>query len=178
MALVRGAALLLATGLSSASYEVAVGAAAPVVQTTTTPGSLATAPGPFKPVDESVPDVWIFSGVLPDNNETFSGTLVSSKTEAQFEMTLADGATCDGSELKGDIGLVRLSEIPCSDGRSMRALFVPQDGDTLKVFGHVGDERFASSAHLLGSDPIPEKQQTLEPTVPQVRPPVPPGASP
>ena len=127
-------------------------------------------PGSFKPeADEAQPDVWIFSGELQSSRETFSGTLVASKSEAQFELKLAGGATCDGSDLSGDVGLVRLSEITCSDDRTMRALFVPQGGQELKVFGHVGDERFAASAHLLGTDPVPDKKQTAEPTAPALQ---------
>ena len=127
-------------------------------------------PGSFKPeADESQPDVWIFSGELQNSRETFSGTLVAAKGEAQFELKLAGGATCDGSDLSGDVGLVRLSEITCSDDRTMRALFVPQGGQELKVFGHVGDDRFAASAHLLGTEPVPEKKQTAEPTAPALQ---------
>lgn len=125
------------------------------------------APGPFKPdADAAQPDVWIFSGALQNSHETFSGTLVASGGEAQFEMKLASGATCDGRELSGEVGLVRLKEITCSDDRTMKALFVPQKGQELKVFGHVGDERFMTSAHLLGTEAIPDKKQTAEPTAP------------
>ena len=127
-------------------------------------------PGSFKPeADDGQPDVWIFSGELQSSRETFSGTLVASKGEAQFELKLSNGATCDGSNLSGDVGLVRLSEIKCSDDRTMRALFVPQGGQELKVFGHVGEERFAASAHLLGTEPLPDKKQTAEPTAPALQ---------
>ena len=51
----------------------------------------------------------------------------------------------------------------------MKALFVPQGGQVLKVFGHVGDERFTTSAHLLGTEPLPEKTQTAEPTAPALQ---------
>ena len=128
------------------------------------------APGAFKPdagsSDGAQPDVWIFSGALQDSHESFSGTLVAGKGEAQFEMKLASGATCDGEDFSGDVGLVRLKEITCSDDRVMKALFVPQGGKELKVFGHVGDERFMTSAHLLGTEPVPDKKQTAEPTAP------------
>ena len=131
------------------------------------------APGAFKPEADTSggaqPDVWIFSGSLQDSHENFSGTLVASKGEVQFEMKLAGGSTCDGKDLSGEVGLVRLKEITCSDDRVMKALFVPQGGRELKVFGHVGDERFMTSAHLLGSEPVPEKKQTAEPTAPALQ---------
>ena len=131
------------------------------------------APGAFRPdadaSESAQPDIWIFSGSLQDDHEGFSGTLVVGKGEVQFEMKLASGATCDGKDLSGEIGLVRLKEITCSDDRVMKALFVPQGGRELKVFGHVGDERFMTSAHLLGTDPVPEKKQTAEPTAPAHR---------
>lgn len=98
----------------------------------------------------------------PDKNGKAGAT-------AQFELKLAGGATCDGSNMSGDVGLVRLDEITCSDDRVMRALFVPQGGQELKVFGHVGDERFVASAHLLGSEAAPEKAQTAQPTAPKVQ---------
>ena len=130
------------------------------------------APGAFRPdadTEGAQPDVWIFSGALQDSHETFSGTLVAGKGEVHFEMKLAKGATCDGEDLSGDVGLVRLKEITCSDDRVMKALFVPQGGQVLKVFGHVGEERFVTSAHLLGTEPVPEKTQTAEPTAPALQ---------
>ena len=142
------------------------------------------APGYFKPdadtSDGAPDDVWIFSGFLQDTHESFSGTLVAGKSEVQFEMKLAGGTTCDGTDLSGDVGFVRLKEITCSDDRIMKALFVPQGGQELKVFGHVGDERFMTSAHLLGTEAVPEKKQTAEPTAPalQARPDGAPPASP
>ena len=124
----------------------------------------------FKPdATEILPDVWIFSGELQNSHETFSGTLVAAKGAAQFELRLAGGASCDGSDISGEVGLVRLGEITCSDDRMMRALFVPQGGEVLKVFGHVGDERFVASAHLLGTEAAPEKTQTAQPTAPQIQ---------
>ena len=137
------------------------------------PGLPDKAPGAFKPQadtgDGAQPDVWIFSGSLQDSHEGFSGTLVAGKGEVQFEMKLAGGTTCDGKDLSGEVGLVRLKEITCSDDRVMKALFVPQGGRELKVFGHVGDERFMTSAHLLGAEPVPDKKQTAEPTVPALQ---------
>jgi hypothetical protein len=112
------------------------------------------------------PDTWIFSGVLQDSHETFSGTLVTGKMDTQFELRLAGGATCDGGDLTPATGLVRLSEITCSDDRVMKALFVPQGGEALKVFGHLGDERFVTIAHLLGTEPPPETPQTAAPHAP------------
>lgn len=131
------------------------------------------APGAFKPdvdtSDGTQPDIWIFSGSLQSSHEGFSGTLVAGKGEVQFEMKLAGGATCDGKDVSGDVGLVRLKEITCSDDRVMKALFVPQGGQALKVFGHVGDERFMTDARLLGTEPVPEGKQTAEPTAPALQ---------
>ncbi len=131
------------------------------------------APSAFKPnadtSDGASDDVWIFSGSLQSTHESFSGTLVAGKGEVQFEMKLAGGTTCDGTNFSGEVGLVRLKEITCSDDRIMKALFVPQGGQELKVFGHVGDQRFMTSAHLLGTEPLPEKKQTAEPTAPALR---------
>ena len=159
------------TGFAVVAPGLAQQAPAPDPATGTAPAQVVgKPPDPFKPeADEAQPDVWIFSGELQSSRETFSGSLVASKGEAQFELKLAGGATCDGSNLSGDVGLVRLSEITCSDDRTMRALFVPQGGQELKVCGHVGDERFAASAHLLGTEPLPEKKQTAEPTAPALQ---------
>jgi hypothetical protein len=140
-----------------------------------------TPPAPFKPdadtaaapAPQGSEDTWIFSGALSDSHETFSGTLVTGKTSTDFEFKLAGGATCTGGSLAGEPGLVRLSEITCSDDRKMRALFVPQGGVALKVFGHVGEQRFAASAHLLGTEAIPEKKQTAAPKAPDATPPAP-----
>ena len=154
----------------------------------TVPALPGTAPAPFKPDPSAAPpsstepDTWIFSGALQSSHESFSGTLVTGKTEVQFELKLGGGATCTGGDLKGDVGLVRLSEITCSDDRTMRALFVPQGGEALRVFGHVGEERFSTSAHLLGTEAIPEKKQTAAPkspdAVPDPSPAPPPAPSP
>ena len=126
----------------------------------------AAAPAPASPAavaPEPDSDTWIFSGMLEETKETFSGTLITGKADTQFELKLAGGATCDGGDLKPSMGLVRLSEIACSDGRSMRALFVPQARQTLKVFGHVGDARFATIAHLLGTQPLPRAEADHRP---------------
>ena len=132
-------------------------------------------PAPFSPdASEPLPrgdtDTWIFSGVLQNSREAFSGTLVTGGSDTEFELKLAGGATCDGQDLLPETGLVRLPDITCSDDRTMRALFVPQGGHVLEVFGHVGDERFTTTAHLLGTEPIPEKRQT---TAPKADPPEP-----
>lgn len=137
-------------------------------------------PGGFKPDDAEAgsslhDDVWIFSGELQSSHEPFSGTLVAGTDGAQFELKLADGGTCDGADLQGEVGFVRLKEITCSDGRSLKALFVPQGGEAMKVFGHVGDQRFVTSAHILGTEPIPDKPQTAEPKGPLGLPPGAPG---
>ena len=120
------------------------------------------------------PDTWIFSGMLQESRETFSGTLVTGRMDTQFELKLANGATCDGGELTPSTGLVRLSEITCSDDRVLKALFVPQGGEALKVFGHVGEERFVAVAHLLGIEPPADKPQTAEPHAPPPSPAEPP----
>ena len=169
-----GAALALAVTLSVAPA---------VAQESDRPLLPVTPPAPFKletptgPADGAAPDnasdTWIFSGALQSSHESFSGTLVTGKAETQFELKLGGGATCAGGELKGDVGLVRLSEITCSDDRTMRALFVPQGGETLRVFGHVGKESFSSDAHLLGTEALPEKPQTTAPKAPIVVPPLP-----
>ncbi len=163
----RFAAVLAVVGLGS---TVAWAQQASEPEKPVSPPGLAAAPAPFKPDgEEAQPDVWIFSGELGNSRETFSGTLVAGKAGAQFELKLAGGATCDGSNISGDVGLVRLGEITCSDDRVMRALFVPQGGQELKVFGHVADERFTASAHLLGTEAVPDKKQTAEPTVPKLQ---------
>ena len=119
-------------------------------------------------------DTWIFSGELEESRETFSGTLVTGKSDTQFELKLGGGATCDGANLKPSLGMVKLDEIQCTDGRAMRALFVPQPQQTLKVFGHIGDARFNTIAHILGTQPIPEPRQTTAPHAPMPSPDEPP----
>ena len=131
-----------------------------------------TPPKSFQPeVQPPSEDTWIFSGNLQGTNESFSGTLVATKEEGQFELKLGSGATCDGSQFSGGLGMIRLPEITCSDNRSLRALFVPQDHDTLKVFGHLGDQRFAAEAHLLGTDAPPAPQPSAAPHGPLGLPP-------
>ena len=171
------AALVLAAATASAQ-AVAQQAAPDVAQSGGAPAS-PEAQGDGVPAsgDTASGDTWIFSGVLGASKETFSGTLITGKDTA-FEMKLSGGATCDGDDLQPSIGLVGLSEIACSDGRKMHALFVPQGGETLQVFGHVGDERFKSVAHLLGTQPIPESQQTTEPQAPPPELPATPPARP
>ena len=165
------ALVVLLLGAAPAAAQQAPDPTAP-----TAPSSaLGAAPAPFKPdAGEMQPDVWIFSGELQNSHETFSGTLVAAGGAkgggtVQFELKLAGGASCDGSDVSGEVGLVRLGEITCSDDRVMRALFVPQGGETLKVFGHIGDERFMANAHLLGTEAAPEKKQTAQPTAPQIQ---------
>lgn len=165
------AALLLATAMAATSPALAQDAPSPSLPD--------KPPGQFKPdesaapppTDAATPDTWIFSGTLKGSTESFSGTLVATKDGSQFEMKLGGGATCDGGELKGEVGLVRLPEITCTDDRKMRALFVPQGGQTLKVFGHVGEARFATEAHLLGTEALPEPKQTAQPKGPLGLPP-------
>ena len=160
---------VLALGLSGAAYAQRAPSEADDPEAAA-PALPDKAPGAFKPdagtSDGAQPDIWIFSGSLQNSHESFSGTLVAGKGEVQFEMKLGGGTTCDGKDLSGEVGLVRLKEITCSDDRVMKALFVPQGGQELKVFGSVGNERFMTSAHLLGTEPVPEKKQTAEPTAP------------
>ena len=161
----------------------ALGAAAASAAQTPPPSKLvapATAPAvkPDAAPEATDSDTWIFSGILQDSSETFSGTLVTGKSDTQFELKLADGATCDGADLKPSLGMVKLDEIQCTDGRAMRALFVPQPRQTLRVFGHVGDARFAATAHILGTQPIPEPPQTTAPHAPMPAPDQPPGPAP
>jgi len=166
-----GAAIAFALTATASAQQ----ATRPVVQP-----SAAGVPAATDTETSSDGDTWIFSGVLQDSAETFSGTLVTGKADTEFELKLADGATCDGGDLHPSLGLVRLSEIVCTDERTMRALFVPQGHETLKVFGHVGDERFATVAHLLGTQDLPEPKQTTEPhaPLPLMPPPLSPSVAP
>ncbi len=158
-------ALALATAAASAQTAI------PAKPLAATPDT-----SPDAPAGDS--DTWIFSGTLQDSSETFSGTLVTGKSDTQFELKLAGGATCDGADLKPSLDMVRLDEIQCTDGRAMRALFVPQPHQTLKVFGHVGDARFSTVAHILGTQAIPEPKQTTAPHAPGPSPDEPPPAAP
>ena len=133
--------------------------------------SVVVPPGSFKPAPEEVAsDAWIFSGALQDSHEAFSGTLVASSGNLDVELKLAGGATCDGSGLSGETGLLQMSEISCTDERSMRVLFVPEKGRDLKVFGQVGSERFLADAHLLGTEPPPEPKRDTAPSMRQGEP--------
>lgn len=165
MALMRAPLSALAGLLLVASAQAQAPAPAPA------PKDAAAKAAPQEATKDDSPDTWIFAGTLSGSRETFSGTLVARKDEAEFELKLGGGATCDGGQLKGDIGLVRLPEITCTDDRKMRALFVPQGGKSLKVFGHVGDDRFMAEAHLLGTEPVPEPKQTMQPKGPLGLPP-------
>lgn len=110
------------------------------------------------------PLIYIFSGALAGSNETFSGTLVARNEGPELELKLGRGATCDGSKLEPDKGLLRLPATPCSDGRSLKALFVYQEGGLLRVYGTVGDERFSTQAHALPSDaPEPATRKPASP---------------
>lgn len=95
--------------------------------------------------------VYIFSGVITGGGETYSGTLAASAEGPEFEMKLASGASCDANRLDPDKGLLRLPETACSDGRKLKALFVYQPGHVIRVYGTIGDQRFASEAHALPS---------------------------
>ena len=99
--------------------------------------------------------VYIFSGVLTGDGETYSGTLIAGADGPQFELKLGRGATCDGNKLEPDKGLLRLPETPCSDSRPLKALFVYQEGGFLRVYGTLGGERFATLAHALPADAVP-----------------------
>ncbi len=150
--------------LASVALPVAAQDASAPLLPTAPPAAFTPAPGEGGPPAPEG-DTWIFSGVLIETHEAFSGTLITGGTHA-FELKLAGGATCDGGDLQPSLGLVRLSEITCTDERRMRALFVPEGHEALKVFGHVGDARFATIAHLLGTKAPPEPKQTAEPHAP------------
>jgi hypothetical protein len=109
-------------------------------------------PPPPAATDASEPLVYIFSGALTGEGETYSGTLVAAADGPQFELKLSKGTTCDASKLEPDKGLLRLPETPCSDGRKLKALFVYQEGGFLRVYGTLGDSRFSTQAHALPND--------------------------
>ena len=174
------ALIMMRATLASALALAAVTAVAQTAPSAQPSPALKDAAPKNSPAETGAPDsdTWIFSGILQDSTETFSGTLITGKSDTQFELKLADGATCDGADLKPSLGMVRLNEIECSDGRPMRALFVPQPRQTLKVFGHVGDARFSTIAHILGTQPIPEPKQTTAPHAPMPEPDAPPNPAP
>ncbi|WP_158807712.1 hypothetical protein [Beijerinckia sp. L45] len=117
-------------------------------------GAAAAAPAVVAPADpaKDEPIIYIFSGTLTGDGETYSGTLVAAADGPQFELKLSKGATCDASKLEPDKGLLRLPETPCSDGRKLKALFVYQEGNVLRVYGTLGADRFSTQAHALPSD--------------------------
>jgi len=103
------------------------------------------------PVTQDETLIYIFSGVITGGGETYSGTLAATAGGPEFELKLASGASCDASRLDPDKGLLRLPETACSDGRKLKALFVYQPGHVIRVYGTIGDQRFASEAHALPS---------------------------
>ena len=136
MALTRGSAAILA-GLAGV---LALGAiAASAAQTPPPPSKLvapATAPAvkPDAAPEATDSDTWIFSGILRGQQaRRFPARSITGKSDTQFELKLADGATCDGADLKPSLGMVQAStRSQCTDGRAMRALFVPQPRQTLE----------------------------------------------
>jgi hypothetical protein len=94
--------------------------------------------------------VYIFSGALTEG-ETYSGTLAAAPDGPAFELKLSKGATCDAAKLIPDKGLLRLPETSCSDGRKLKALFVYQPGNLLRVYGSLEEQRFSAQAHALPS---------------------------
>ncbi len=169
-ALALGTIALSVTSLSAIGSRALASDAAALAQAVNPSGRRSalpqTPPAPFKPevANAPPPDAWIFSGALDDSRETFSGTLLVGSGGTEFEFKLGRGATCADGDIKSEPGLMRLSEITCSDDRKMQALFVPQGGTELKVFGHVGDERFTASAHRLGTDePEPRSKRSKAP---------------
>lgn len=115
------------------------------------PAAGAASTAPADPAKDE-PIIYIFSGTLTGEGETYSGTLVAAADGPQFELKLSKGATCDASNLEPDKGLLRLPETPCSDGRKLKALFVYQEGNVLRVYGTVGSDRFSTQAHALPAD--------------------------
>ena len=157
-ACVVGSVLGLLLALTPARAEGAL-ADGPAKAETASPPAAATAEGAK---DEAL--VYIFSGTLTGQSETYSGTLVAANDGPQFELKLSKGATCDASKLEPDKGLLRLPETPCSDGRKLKALFVYQEGGFLRVYGTLGADRFSTQAHALpGDTPEPVSAKPMSP---------------
>ena len=109
-------------------------------------------PSPFAPTapPPSPPETWIFSGLLDDGRETYSGTLLTGSGATAFEFKLGAGVNCTGGDAKVGLNSVRLFDVPCSDDRTLQASFIARGEAELTVFGQVGTRRFATSAHRLG----------------------------
>ncbi len=147
---------LLAAGLPAAAAP----AETPFRGDAASPGRPAPSFEP-SPSFESMPpapsDTWIFSGVLDDGREPYSGTLLTgsdaTRSEAtEVEVDLGAGVSCAGGGATVGPGAVRLSDVPCSDDRTMGIVFVPRGDAELTVFGQVGARRFTASAHRLDAD--------------------------
>ena len=136
---------------------------------------------PFKPVAPSTVAVntWIFSGLLDDGREPYSGTLQTGSDATAFEFRLGAGMSCTGGDTTVGPGSVRLSDVPCSDDRKLQASFVPRGEAELTVFGEVGTQRFTASAHRLGTEaPVDEPDDPgARGAAPPVEPPIGPAPS-
>ena len=154
---------LLAVGLPAAAQTPSRGDAAPRER----PAPSFQPSPPFESTPPAPSDTWIFSGVLDDGREPYSGTLLTGSDAsgsgpaqsgpaqsraAEVEVKLGAGVSCAGGGAALGPGAVRLSDIPCSDDRTMGIVFVPRGDADLTVFGQVGARRFTASAHRLGTD--------------------------
>ena len=160
MAVMRiGSACVVGCGLGLLLALTPARAEGPAKAETASPPAATTAEGSK---DESL--IYIFSGTLTGQGETYSGTLVAASDGPQFELKLSKGATCDASKLEPDKGLLRLPETACSDGRKLKALFVYQEGGFLRVYGTLDADRFSTQAHALPSDaPEPASAKPVSP---------------
>ncbi len=180
MALRAALALLLAAAAPAvAAPPTLAQAIAPAPPDHPAPSPKPDAPA-FKP-EAAVPDTWIFSGLLDDGREPYSGTLLAGSDATEFEFRLGAGVSCAGGETAIGPGTVRLSNVPCSDDRTMRAVFVSRGDAELTVYGQIGERRFTTSAHRLDAADEPTRQApTPGTTSPAAAPPVasPPAAAP
>ncbi len=123
-------------------------------------------------------DVWIFSGLLDDGRETYSGTLLTGSGATGFEFKLGAGVSCTGGDTKTGPGSLRLSDVVCSDDRRLQAFFVFRDDAELTVFGQVGAQRFTASAHRLGTEASPDDAKPGDAKARDAAPPAAPPAGP
>ena len=107
---------------------------------------------PFQPAAAPPGPVedWIFSGLLDDGRQTYSGTLLTGSGTTEFAFELGAGVTCTGGDTSVAPNMVRLTGVPCSDERTMQASFIARGDAELTVFGQIGPRRFTTSAHRLG----------------------------
>ena len=141
---------------------------------------------PFRPA-ATPPDpveTWIFSGLLDDGHEAYSGTLLTGSGTTEFEFKLGAGVNCTGGDSTIGPDTVRLTGVTCSDDRTMRAFFIARGDAELTVFGQVGARRFTTSAHRLGTEAPPDHKpddpvrETAPNAAPSTGPPAAPPAGP